>query len=169
MKHLLLSCLRAKEVFQGLNQQLMPIVDGLQHWRFDHIFDPEAFMIVIKIIHSQSNGIPQEVSLEMLTKITTIVGYLHCQDTVRFFVELWLKKFDEEEEKDDSANYWETNTYSVSHIFIALVFNFEDRFYNATGHTARYCRGNISSCGLPICPRVLGKHIQLLTITILKS
>lgn len=168
MKHLLLSCLRAKEVFQGLNQQFMPIVNGLRHWKFDHRFDPEAFMIVIKIIHSQFNGIPQEVFLEMLVKITTIVDYLYCQDTVRFFAELWFKKLYDPYEYED-IEMWETNTYPVSHIFISLVFNLKRSFYEATGQTAQACLGNISSCGLPICPRVLGKHMQLPTINILQS
>ncbi|PON26551.1 hypothetical protein TGAM01_v204561 [Trichoderma gamsii] len=81
---------RAKRVLQGPFIEAVPHADGLRHWKFDHIFDPEAFKIVMNIIHAHFKEIPDKVSLKMLSDITVIVDNLNCRASVHHFAKIWV-------------------------------------------------------------------------------
>ncbi|KAL6898587.1 hypothetical protein GGI43DRAFT_81183 [Trichoderma evansii] len=86
LKHLSLASRRAKAALQGPYQESVPTADGLRRWKFDPIFDPEAFKIIMYIIHAKSNNVPEEVFIKMLLKIAAVVvDDLYCQDSVGFF------------------------------------------------------------------------------------
>lgn len=64
--------------------------DGLHHWKFEAMFDPEAFEIVMKIIHGKTRDIPRTVKLELLAGISAVVDDLECHDALWFFAKGWL-------------------------------------------------------------------------------
>lgn len=163
MKHLTLASHRAEIALQGPYQESVPTADGLRHWKFDPIFDPEAFKIVMFIIHAKLNDVPEKVSLKMLSNIAVVVDDLYCQDSVGFFAKMWLQKLDE-----GFRPSWKVQNYSVRQIFIASVFRLEVRFKRAIQNAIVDSCKALSSCGLPIAPEILGKH-SLKVILYLKA
>ncbi|KAG7410339.1 hypothetical protein Forpi1262_v017254 [Fusarium oxysporum f. sp. raphani] len=67
--------------------------DGLCHWNFGGIFDAEAFELVLKIIRGKTRGIPQDVELDLLAGIASIVDDLECYDALSFFSQKWLLEY----------------------------------------------------------------------------
>lgn len=152
MKHLSLSSARAKSVLQGPFLESMPTADGLHHWTFEPIFDPEAFKIVMSIIHTRFNNVPHEVSLEMLSTIAVIVDDLNCRDSVAYFAEIWLKELGNEGENLDGNGL----AYARK-IFTSWVFRLEEEFRKETSIAILQSENISSSYGLPIPPQILGK------------
>jgi hypothetical protein len=157
MKHLSLASPRAKAMFQGPFKESIPKADGLRHWNFEPIFDPEAFKIVINIIHAQFHNIPDEVSLEMLSNVAAVVDDLNCQNSVNFLAKSWFDKLD----KAGGIPRYFTNMIRV--IFAASVFGLEKRFKEAT-YYAILLSSDIISCGLPIAPKILGMQSPKIVI-----
>lgn len=152
MKHLSLASLRAKAVLQGPFQESIPTSDGFRHWTFEPIFDPEAFKIVMSIIHAQFHNVPDEVSLELLSKIAIIVDDLHCRDSVHHFAKLWLIGLDKVTQvSDDGLSF-------ARSIFALWVFRLDERFGIETGFAVIHSLNISSSFGLPIPPQILGRQ-----------
>lgn len=151
MKHLSLASPRAKVVLQGPYLESVPKADGLRHWKFEPIFDPEAFKIVIRIIHTQFNNVPDKVSLEMLSNIAVVVDDLNCRDSVAYFAKLWLQELD----KGGSILFGDGLAYARK-LFTFWVFGLEERFREETKNAVIYSPDISSSFGLPIPPRILG-------------
>ncbi|KAF5561068.1 hypothetical protein FPHYL_6351 [Fusarium phyllophilum] len=53
-KHLTLACRRAAKLFSSQFKEASVEPDGLYHWKFEGIFDAEAFELVLKIIHGKT-------------------------------------------------------------------------------------------------------------------
>ncbi|KAK1239921.1 hypothetical protein MKX08_007363 [Trichoderma sp. CBMAI-0020] len=96
MKQLSIASPRAKRALQGPFLEAVPHADGLRHWEFEPIFNPEAFKIVMYIIHANVDKAADRVSLEMLSDVTVIVDDLNCRDTVRYFAKIWLKELNKD-------------------------------------------------------------------------
>ncbi|KAL9473303.1 hypothetical protein ACSS6W_007683 [Trichoderma asperelloides] len=152
MKQLSLASPRAKAILLGPYRESIPTGDGLRHWEFEPIFDPEAFKIVMSIIHAQFHNVPDEVSLEMLSKIAVIVDDLSCRDSVHHFAKLWLK------ELDSAAASSHDGIYYARKIFTLWVFSLEERFRIETHHAIMHSPNISSSFGLPIPTQILGKQ-----------
>ncbi|KAF5566225.1 ankyrin repeat [Fusarium phyllophilum] len=54
-------------------------------------WDPEAFEIVLTIMHGYNRDVPRSLSLEMLVKVATIVNYYDCLESVDLYTEIWLE------------------------------------------------------------------------------
>ncbi|KAG9498429.1 hypothetical protein J7337_009234 [Fusarium musae] len=89
-KHLTLACRRAAKLFSSQFKEASVESDGLYHWKFEGIFDPEAFELVLKIIHGKTRDVPRSVKLDLLSDIATIVDDLECHEAVAFFSTNWL-------------------------------------------------------------------------------
>ncbi|KAH7231319.1 uncharacterized protein BKA55DRAFT_680264 [Fusarium redolens] len=75
-KHLTFASRRAAKLFSTNFKEASREADGLYHWNFGGIFDAEAFELVLKIIHGKTRGIPQDVELDLLAGIASIVDDL---------------------------------------------------------------------------------------------
>lgn len=53
--------------------------------------DPDAFEILLNIIHGLTRKVPRTVSLEMLTKISVLVNYYQMQEVVELFSDTWIE------------------------------------------------------------------------------
>lgn len=165
MKQLLIASPRAKCVLQGPFLETVPHADGFRRWKFDLIFDPEAFKIVMNIIHAHFKKVPDKVSLEMLSNITVIVDDLDCRDSVHHFAKLWAKEldksWDEELHKHFSSDDKDDKKFSFDcarWVFISWLFGFEERFKQAVNDAITFSHDLSSSFGLPIPLSVLGKY-----------
>ncbi|PNP79486.1 hypothetical protein FNYG_07102 [Fusarium nygamai] len=89
-KHLTLACRRAAKLFSSQFKEASVESDGLYHWKFEGIFNAEAFELVLKIIHGKTRDVPRSVKLDLLSDIATIVDDLECHEAVAFFSTNWL-------------------------------------------------------------------------------
>jgi hypothetical protein len=53
-------------------------------------WDIEAFLVVLDIIHGHNRHVPKIISLDLLAKITTIVDYYDCQESVDAYIGIWV-------------------------------------------------------------------------------
>lgn len=166
MKQLLIASPRAKCVLQGPFLETVPHADGLRHWKFDPIFDPKAFKIVMNIIHAHFNWVPDKVSLEMLSNITVIVDDLNCRDSVHHFAKLWVKELEtpwaEELNKNVNTDFEDAEKIGIDcarWVFISWFFGFEKIFTQAVNNAISLSPNLSSSFGLPIPLSVLGKYM----------
>ncbi|RHZ61148.1 uncharacterized protein CDV56_107503 [Aspergillus thermomutatus] len=54
--------------------------------------DPEAFLIVMNIIHGKGQQIPNEVDVAMMLKVAAVVCYLDCEPACTFVLGVWIKR-----------------------------------------------------------------------------
>ncbi|KAK4063756.1 hypothetical protein Trihar35433_8464 [Trichoderma harzianum] len=129
MKHLTLASIRAKK-------------------KFDPMFDPDAFEIVLRIVHAQLHKLPKELSLTTMTQVAIIADDLQCSDPVAHFAQQW----------GSNNDFW-----SASHswldlsrkIFICSVFKLKEWFSPLTQTAIIYSFNKVSSYGIPIPQQIL--------------
>ncbi|CVK98723.1 uncharacterized protein FMAN_08477 [Fusarium mangiferae] len=56
-------------------------------------WDPEAFKIILNIMHGYNRDVPRSLSLEMLVKVAMIVNYYDCLESVELYTDIWLEGF----------------------------------------------------------------------------
>lgn len=54
--------------------------------------DPEAFGIVLNLMHCRTTMVPREVELPLLTGIAVVVDYLDCREALGLYPESWVNK-----------------------------------------------------------------------------
>ncbi|KAL2886710.1 hypothetical protein HOO65_060540 [Ceratocystis lukuohia] len=149
-KHLALASRRAQKMFAGDYKEAVPNdTDGLHHWKFDPIFDPTAFEIVIRIIHGKTRYIPRLVTIQILADISVIVDDLECQDAVWFFTKGWidLLKGGIPTVACQDLTRW---------ILISFVFKEPDLFESSTRTAIRWSPYYIPTHNLPLRPKIVG-------------
>ncbi|KAM0362014.1 hypothetical protein ACHAO7_011435, partial [Fusarium culmorum] len=92
-KHLTLASRRATKLFSSNFKEASKETDGLYYWNFGGVFDAEAFELVLKIIHGRTHRIPQNIDLNLLAGIASIVDDLECYDALSFFGQKWLLEY----------------------------------------------------------------------------
>lgn len=150
-KYLTLASRRADKIFaSGFIEAIPKETDGLHHWKFKAIFDPEAFEIVMKIIHGKTRDIPRTVKLDLLAGISAVVDDLECHDALWFFAKGWLLSFKNRAPK-------RMNKELTQLILISFVFDDAVLFETST-KTAITCNtGLVPTFNLPIRPNILCK------------
>lgn len=151
-KHLMIASPRAQAMFAGGFKESIPQDDGLYHWNFEPIFDPEAFEIVMKIIHGKTRLLPQKVTFEMLASISTIVDDLQCHDATWFIVKQWLSHIPQKIPNaicEDLARW----------ILISFVFEDPVSFRLSTQRAILHSDGPMPNFDLPIHPQIIGSSL----------
>ncbi|KAF5585263.1 het-d [Fusarium subglutinans] len=141
---------RARAMFQSDYRETRKTeVDGLYHWEIGPLFDPEAFRIVMQVIHVQAQDLPDEVTLQMIVSIAEIVDDLQCHDALSFFVKVWINRLSESVPSHmcDELVQW---------IFVASVFGLDEKFKQATRVAIMCSTGPIDLLGLPMRPDIVG-------------
>jgi hypothetical protein len=64
--------------------------DGLLTWHIADLFDPDAFIIVMNVIHGLNRQIPLAVHIELLAKIAVVTDYLQCHESMEVLSNLWI-------------------------------------------------------------------------------
>jgi hypothetical protein len=124
-------------------------VDGFYHWKIQPLFDPEALKTVLRIIHAQTQDLPDDVTLEMLVAIAKVVDDLDCPEALSFFAKVWTSRFSQPfpSQMCDELVQW---------IFIASVFGLSEIFKQATRVAIMQSTGRMNSLKLPIFPGIIG-------------
>lgn len=113
-------------------------------------WDIDGFLILLRIIHCQFNHIPRKLSLEMLAKVAVIADYYKCKEVVRFFSDTWIEALEERYLEEYSRDL-------ILRLWIAWFFQLSSQFKKVTSIAISHNGGFISSLGLPIPNRVIGK------------
>ncbi|RHZ72646.1 hypothetical protein CDV55_108401 [Aspergillus turcosus] len=87
--------------------------------------DPQAFLIVMNIIHGKCQQVPKEADAAMLVKVADAVRYLDCGEACMFVVQLWTNRYDKKIVYDtwDNCLKW---------AYIGWAFRFPNMFTRAT-------------------------------------
>lgn len=124
--------------------------DGLRHWDLGDYLDPDAFVIVMNIIHGRNRSVPQKVDLEMLAKICVIIDDLQCHEATEMFSRVWLMAFSGKT----------PSTYCrdlILWVFVASVLREPDIFLTTTRTAMLHSAQEIHSLGLPIRLDIIGR------------
>ncbi|KAF4451673.1 hypothetical protein F53441_5352 [Fusarium austroafricanum] len=132
---------------------ISPSVDGSANCREEPLFDPEALMVVMKIIHAQAQDIPDEITLEMLAAIAEIADDLQCHEALSFCVKVWIARLPQSipNEMCDDLVRW---------IFVASVFSLDTKFKQTTRVATMHSTGPMNILGLPMRPDIVDKVEQ---------
>ena len=151
----MLACPRLKAMFTGEWEEATKIrSDGLRHWDLGDHLDPDAFVIVMNIIHGRNRSVPQKVDLEMLAKICVIIDDLQCHEATEMFARVWLMEFGGKT----------PSTYCrdlILWVFVASVLCELDIFRITTRTAMLSSAQEIRSLGLPIRLDIVGRPSRL--------
>ncbi|KAM5347253.1 hypothetical protein ACJ41O_010258 [Fusarium nematophilum] len=152
-KHLASASRRAHKMFSGGFKEAVPEeTDGLCHWKFEPVFDPRAFELVMKIIHGKTRDIPQVVTTELLAGIAAVVDDLECHDALWFFAKGWLNQMRRDVPTTICPKLAEW-------ILISFVFEEPMLFEQATRTALRWSTDSMSTYGFPLRPKII-KRIE---------
>ncbi|KAL5613094.1 hypothetical protein FOVSG1_002157 [Fusarium oxysporum f. sp. vasinfectum] len=148
-KHLTLASRRAAKLFSSQFKEASVESDGLYHWKFEGIFNHEAFALVLKIIHGKTRGVPRTIKLDLLADIATIVDDLECHEAIAFFSENWLLWWPGENKRARGKELAQL-------ILSSFVFEHAALFETYTKMAIRYSDDGPLTFGLPIRADVSG-------------
>ncbi|KAF5534438.1 integral membrane protein [Fusarium mexicanum] len=149
-KHLTLASRRAAKLFSSQFKEASVESDGLHHWKFEAIFNHEAFALVLKIIHGKTRGIPRTTKLDLLADIAAIVDDLQCHEAVAYFSENWLLWWPSGSEQPRGKELAQL-------ILSSFVFEHASLFANYTKLAIRHSADVLSAFDLPIRADVLSR------------
>lgn len=115
------------------------------------IWDVDAMLIAMNIIHCYAPKVPRKVNLDTLAKIAVIVDYYQCPGVADVFADMWVDhlKADIPKSFGKPVLQW---------ICIALVFRKPTEFLTATQIALALSPGVVQTYGLPIPNRVIGSY-----------
>jgi hypothetical protein len=150
-KHLALASPLFEMMFHGLWKEAQGLRVGHVEMEMDWQ-NMDAMLILMNVIHGHGPDVPRQVSLEMLTEISILVDYYDCHKAIHLALDQWTRPLQAAMAKDfcDDIVRW---------IWISWVFRFQDAFRDATYCAVTQSKGPISSLGLPIHHRIIGKHL----------
>ncbi|CAN9275033.1 unnamed protein product [Alternaria alternata] len=75
----------------GFTESVRNEIDGFFHVQASD-WDPEAFLIVLQILHGRNKQVPRKVSLDMLAKIAILEDYYTFGESLDVFTEMWVQE-----------------------------------------------------------------------------
>lgn len=113
-------------------------------------WDPEAFNIILTIIHGYHRDVPRIVSLEMLAKLAIIVDYYGFHESIELHADIWLENL-----KSGIPVVYGRDC--ILYMLISWVFTKSDIFQKMTRLALQQSRDLIGSEGLLLPTHILGK------------
>ncbi|KAF5599891.1 hypothetical protein FPANT_2948 [Fusarium pseudoanthophilum] len=113
-------------------------------------WDPEAFKIVLTIIHGYNRDVPRSLSLEMLVKVAMIVNYYDCHESIELYTDIWLEGLRSEFPKSYGRD-------CVLCLFVSWVFSRPIMFRDMTQLALRHSQKLIEAEDFPLPADILGK------------
>ncbi|KIL84609.1 hypothetical protein FAVG1_12136 [Fusarium avenaceum] len=129
-KHLALASSYFEKMFAGPYTEGKTNHSGLRQV-IANDWDPEAFNIILTIIHGYHRDVPRSLSLEMLAKLAMIVDYYQCHESVELYGDIWLANL----ESQIPTVYGRD---CILCIFISCVFTQPEIFQKMTRLALRY-------------------------------
>lgn len=112
------------------------------------MFDPDAFEIVLRIVHAQLHKLPKELSLATMTQVAIIADDLQCSDPIAHFAQQW----------GSNNDFWSASNTWIDlsrKIFICSVFQLKDKFSWLTQAAIIHSLKKVSSYGIPVPQQIL--------------
>jgi len=155
-RHLMLASSTFKRMLaqDGFAESIRNESDGLYHIAASD-WDPEAFLIVLRIIHGRNKQVPRKVTLEMLAKIAVLEDYYDFGEALDVFTEVWVQSLPKTSIP---------TTYCrdlVLWVWVAWVFDIEQPFTLATDTVIRESTESLQTLDLPIPTIVSGMCVRL--------
>lgn len=116
--------------------------------------DPEAFEILMNILHGWSSKVPEQVTLELLTKLSVLADKYQVLEPLAVYLRQWWPELKKQlpREYDSTVPSW---------LSVCWVFKFREEFEEITEVAMRECNTKIIITGateLPIPERLIGKR-----------
>ena len=115
--------------------------------------DLEAMLILMNMIHGRVRSVPKTISLEILARIAILVDYYECHEVVEHFSDMWIADLKNSMPKRFSRD-------AVLWICISSVFRQPASFQESTSLALNYSKGPVTTLGLPLMSKVMGKTSQ---------
>ncbi|KAM5467099.1 hypothetical protein MauCBS54593_005719 [Microsporum audouinii] len=106
-------------------------------------WDPQVFLIWLKIIHCQHHDVPRQLSLEVLAKIAVISDYYECKSVLGFFSETWISSLETSIPTKYSRDL-------ILWMWVCWYFQLRSQFREATLIAMEHAISPIPSLELPI-------------------
>lgn len=118
--------------------------------------DPEAFEILMNILHGQSRKVPDQVTLTRLREVTVLADKYQILDPLHIYVKQWLPEL-----REQLPTTYTNDTDIFAWLTISWVFKLEDEFKSITriAQLGSVSRLDTGSLALPIPEQLLGKPI----------
>ncbi|KAG4282145.1 hypothetical protein FPRO04_13433 [Fusarium proliferatum] len=113
-------------------------------------WDPEAFKIILTIMHGYNRDVPKSLSLEMLVKVAMIVDFYDCLESVEPYTDIWLETLRSELPKVYGRD-------SIFCVVISWVFSEPIMFRNMSQLALIHSQKLIEAPDLPIPGAILGR------------
>ncbi|RHZ59253.1 uncharacterized protein CDV56_105070 [Aspergillus thermomutatus] len=117
------------------------------------IWDLDAMLIVMNIVHGYAPKVPRKVDLDTLAKIAVIIDYYQCPGVVEVFAEMWVNQL-----KGDMPQT--VGNAVIQWICIAWVFRKPAEFLAATRVTLVESCGIMQTYDLPVPIKVATESIN---------
>ncbi|KAL2256006.1 hypothetical protein VTK26DRAFT_2357 [Humicola hyalothermophila] len=149
-KHLILASPYFKAALNGPWREAASVSADCCRYIHADDWDPQAFLILMQIIHGRNRQVPRLISLELLAKIAVLVDYYKCHEAVEAFAALWLQ-----ETKSKSQLPTQVSRELVLWLCISWVFGNADIFTSVTRTALQQSQGPLATFGLPIPERIV--------------
>ncbi|KAB8240039.1 hypothetical protein BDV35DRAFT_374788 [Aspergillus flavus] len=110
-------------------------------------WDPEAYLILMNIIHSRPHILPREIGLELLAKIAVLADYYQCQTLVQYFADRWIENL-----KVNLPAIYSRDL--VLWIWVSWVFKQSTEFKKSAWIAITQSNDEITNLGLPVPKKV---------------
>lgn len=147
-KHLMLASSYFEKMFSGPFAEGNADDSGIRRVTASD-WDPEAFNIMLTIIHGYYRDVPKSISLEMLAKLAMIVDYYECHETIELYANIWLEGLKPEVPKVYGRD-------CILYMLVSWVFSKTELFEKMTRLALRNSGKLIESENIPIPCNLLG-------------
>lgn len=124
--------------------------------------DPDAFAIVLDIIHNRTREVPRKVTLHTLTQIAILVNKYEMLVAVEVFSDMWIRRLSKRG-LPDNYTFWCEEV--LSWLFISWVFEKPKIFKPMTKAIVQQAKLTVLPTDLPIPHTLQGMFSLLLTST----
>ncbi|RYN23429.1 hypothetical protein AA0112_g9345 [Alternaria arborescens] len=136
----------------GFTESVRNEIDGFFHVQASD-WDPEAFLIVLQILHGRNKQVPRKVSLDMLAKIAILEDYYTFGESLDIFTEMWIQEL----MKVSIPKVYCRDL--VLWIWVAWLFDKDQQFKEATTVAIKQSTEALRTLDLPI-PAILSDEID---------
>ncbi|CAN9267634.1 unnamed protein product [Alternaria alternata] len=136
----------------GFTESVRNEIDGFFHVQASD-WDPEAFLIVLQILHGRNKQVPRKVSLDMLAKIAILEDYYTFGESLDVFTEMWVQEL----MKVSVPKVYCRDL--VLWIWVAWLFDKDQQFKQATTVAIKQSTEALRTLHLPI-PAILSDEID---------
>lgn len=117
--------------------------------------DPEALLVLMKIIHCRTREVPEDIDVEMLYQLAKLVDYYDCLEATDFYATQWIRsnKYTLGPNDSDRLAKW---------VWICWAFCKKNGFQQAVRIIQRHSKGRVQNLEIPNSDRLAGEWLNLL-------